>query len=292
MTLTRRRFLTISAACLAAAPGHAATARWQGQAMGAEVSITLKGPEAVTAPALVEARAMLHRIEAEFSLYDAGSALSRLNRTGRLDRPSPLFLDLMEASDGVHRATGGLFDPTVQPLWQAIATGRDPDAVRAAVGWDRVHFDPGAVTLGPGQALTFNGIAQGFATDCIARLLDARGLGDTLVNMGEFRGRGGPWRIGLADPTFGLMGTRSLRNGAIATSSPAAMLSDRGGHILHPGHAAQWSTVSVEAEDATTADGFSTAFCLSPIGVIRGAAGRHGIRRITLIDTAGDLTTL
>ncbi|MEO0914852.1 MAG: FAD:protein FMN transferase, partial [Pseudomonadota bacterium] len=60
----------------------------------------------------------------------------------------------------------------------------------------------------------------------------------------------------------------------------------------HPLAAPVWSTVTVEAETATLADGFSTAFALSDRALIESLIGRHGIRRVTLIDFAGNLTTL
>ena len=76
----------------------------------------------------------------------------------------------------MHRATGGAFDPSVQPLWQALARGGDVEAARALTGWERVTIGQD-ITLAPGQALTFNGIAQGFATDVVTDLLASRGFG-------------------------------------------------------------------------------------------------------------------
>ncbi len=290
MTLSRRRFLTISAACAVAGPARAA--RWQGRALGAQVEITLRGPSEVTQPALAQARALLRRVERQFDLHDSRSALSALNRDGRLAAPDTMFAALMDAAERVHAATGGLFDPTVQPLWRALAAGEEPSAARALVDWHRVRRDAGGIVLGRGQSLTFNGIAQGFATDLVAEALNGAGLHDTLVNIGEFRGSGGPWHLGLSDPVHGLLGMRTLTTGAIATSSPAATPLGQGGHILH-GHARPlWSTVSVEAADATTADGFSTALVLAPLARIRSLVGQHGIRRVTLVDAGGDLMTL
>ena len=231
-------------------------------------------------------------MEQLFSLYDPHSTLSILNRHGNLSLPPLDFVALFDVSDHVHRVSGGLFDPTVQPLWEALASGGNIEAAKALIGWKRVLFDAGEVRLALGQAVTFNGIAQGFATDRVADVLADHGLSETLVNIGEFLGSGGPWRIGLSDPHYGMMGTRSLHNGAIATSSPQATLVGKRGHILHGAQEPLWSTVSVEADDAATADGFSTAFCLAPLSVIRAAVGQHGIRRVTIVDLQGDLITI
>ena len=133
-----------------------------------------------------------------------------------------------------------------------------------AVGWSRVVLDPGRISLGKGQGITLNGIAQGFATDWVAGLLQDAGLTDILVNIGEYHAGGRYWTLGISDPERGLVATRKLKNRAVATSSPGAMLLAGGqSHIVNTVGTANpvWSTVSVEAIEATTADALSTAFC-------------------------------
>ncbi len=290
MKLNRRRFLSISAACMLATPARAQIHRWQGRALGAEVDITLHAPAEIAEPALDRARGSLDAVMAQFDLFDPASTVSRLNRTGHLDAPDVMFRRLMQACTQVHAATGGLFDPTVQPLWRALAERQPPQAARALIDWSRVRHSAASVTLGEGQALTFNGIAQGFATDLVAEALRDAGLERTLVNIGEFRGTGGPWRLGISDPEIGMIGTRTLTSSAIATSSPKAVPLGGQGHILH-GHAKpRWSTVSVEAATATMADGFSTAPTMARLGGIRAAVGTFGIRRITLVSDQGDVS--
>jgi thiamine biosynthesis lipoprotein len=51
----------------------------------------------------------------------------------------------------------------------------------------------------PGQALTFNGIAQGFATDLVVGELQAAGAEKVLANIGEYAGFGGIRRVMLID---------------------------------------------------------------------------------------------
>ena len=290
MKLNRRRFLSISAACMLATPARAQIHRWQGRALGAEVDITLHAPAEIAEPALDRARGSLDAVMAQFDLFDPASTVSRLNRTGHLDAPDVMFRRLMQACTQVHAATGGLFDPTVQPLWRALAERQPPQAARALIDWSRVRHSAASVTLGEGQALTFNGIAQGFATDLVAEALRDAGLERTLVNIGEFRGTGGPWRLGVSDPEIGMIGTRTLTSSAIATSSPKAVPLGGQGHILH-GHAKpRWSTVSVEAATATMADGFSTALTMARLEDIRAAVGTFGIRRITLVSDQGDVS--
>ncbi|MGH1368014.1 MAG: FAD:protein FMN transferase [Maritimibacter sp.] len=259
--MDRRRFLSIAAGACVAMPALAQTRTWSGHALGAEASVTLTGPSAITDGALREVRSILARMEATFSLYDPASELSRLNARGGLTA-SPDMETVLAQAHLLHHATEGLFDPTVQPLWQARARAEDERLATAAIGWDRVTLGA-KIRLGRGQALTLNGIAQGYATDQVANALKARGFGDVLVNVGEFVGLGGPWQVGMQDPKAGLVAALSLKDRAVATSSPRAMLLGEGGHIFAPRHAAQWSTVSVEAPNAMLADGLSTALCLA-----------------------------
>ncbi|MGC8201524.1 FAD:protein FMN transferase [Aliiroseovarius sp. PTFE2010] len=293
MILTRRRFIAISAACLSARPLDAAT--WRGRALGADAQISLRGDRQAGKAALREAQLALRAIEAAFSIYDPASELSRLNAAGTLS-PSPRFSALLDRVDPIWRATGAAFDPSIQPLWHALATGADISEARARVGWDRVRHTAASVRLDRGQQLSFNGIAQGAATDEIVSILRAHGFEKALVNIGEYAGLGGPWRLGLTDPQFGQVAQVTLRDGAVATSSPGAMKVGRGFHIVDPRHGPvrpKWSTVTVEAEDATTADGLSTALCLMTFDQARKLRRSHpGVRRIVLVDWDGNLRTV
>lgn len=290
MTLTRRRMLAITAAAapaLAFAPGAPRTT-WRGRALGADASITLVGDGA--APALAAARDAIRRAEAAFSLFDPASALSRLNAAGRLTAPPPDMLALMAEVAALHAISGGAFDPTVQPLWRLMADTRGrPDAsdlarARALVGWRHVRVDPGEIAFDrPGMALTFNGVAQGFATDRAAAALAAHGFGHALVNAGEWRGIGGPWRLGAEDQVL------RLQNRAAATSEPGALRFGAGGagHILSPFGADSigFARVTVIADAAARADGLSTALCAAGPGraaaIMAGSPGARMIADLT-----------
>ncbi|KFE36562.1 FAD:protein FMN transferase [Thioclava atlantica] len=282
--ITRRRALLIAAAACALPTLGRATplAHWQGHALGAHAEIKLAGiASAEAAPLFAQIEAELDRLEAQFSLYRANSALARLNRDGRLDAPSPEMLELLSLARSVHHRTGGLFDPTIQPLFalhaRRFATGTIADAgeiaaARALVGFDRVEILPARIAFShAGMALTLNGIAQGFITDRIVELLRREGLRDLLVDIGEIRALGARpggdgWHVGLSD------GSRlNLRNRAIASSSlvgtlvnPAAGI----GHIFNPARdtPAIWRsppTANVVHQRAAVADAFSTAAVLA-----------------------------
>lgn len=287
--MNRRRFLAITAAALALPGAARAETTWQGTALGAEASVTLTGPRTRAEAALASLPALLNAVEDDFSLYRPASTLSRLN-AGNPITPSPAFAALLAHCDFLHEATEGAFDPSVQPLWRALATGT---ATHAPIGWP--HIPRGRpLRLLPGQALTFNGIAQGHATDTVAAHLAAHGFTHALIDIGELAALGGPFRIGLMDPAAGLTGTATLSNRAIATSSPRATLVAGQPHILHPqGLPPLWSSVTVEADTATLADALSTALVFHDAPKIARIRTRlPGTHRIWVTDRHGNLTQI
>ncbi len=275
--LTRRRFLTISAACAAMPATAGAVAQWRGIALGAPASLRLEGvTNNDAAPIFAAVEAELDRLEAIFSLYRPESELSRLNTSGLLKHPSPELLSLLSLCAVLHDASGGAFDPTIQPLWSALASGSgalELKTAQDAVGWQKVSVTSNEIRLPiPGvAAITLNGIAQGEITDRIANLLRSFGLQNVLVNMGEIAGMGNrtdgaAWQVGLAGPNDVVLSRIELHNRAVATSVPGAMrLTDRSGHIFDPRSFLVFhDAVSVSAPTAAMADGLSTSLCVTP----------------------------
>lgn len=289
--MRRRHFLKIAATALlplSARPAEASV--WRGRALGADLDITLTGRGAEAT--LGDLPPLLRQLEGVFSLYQP-SELTRLNATGR-GALSPWLARAFDLTDQLHRVTGGVFDPTVQPLWRALAEGRNQQGARAQIGWQRLRRTGAEVMLEPGQALTFNGIAQGLAADLVRDWLRDRGFERALVNLGEYAALGGPFRLGIEDPDSGVLGERTLTDGALAVSAPLAMTVGGQGHILHPkGQAARWSSVAVEAESAALADGLSTALVFAEAAEIRRIRTLvPALRRVTLVNRKGDLWTV
>jgi FAD:protein FMN transferase len=266
--MNRRRFLTLTAAALAPLPAQAGTVtEWHGTGLGTTLSLRLIGADAHHArKTFVRVEAEIERIETLASLH-RDSALTRLNRDGHLAWPADDLLDLLTLAGQVHCATGGAFDPTVQPLWLALAERGDTEAARALIGWERVRLSSQEIRLDRGQALTLNGIAQGWAADRIAGLLRRQGFTDALIDMGEIaalgHGAGGGWSARVTGPDGAALAETRLTNRALATSSPRGTLVNGRPHILGPqGQPPLWQTVSISADRAAVADALSTAFCL------------------------------
>ncbi|MDQ0323841.1 thiamine biosynthesis lipoprotein ApbE [Pararhizobium capsulatum DSM 1112] len=196
----------------------------------------------------------------------------------------------------MHRASGGRFDPTVQPLWalwaESAPRGGRPDAraiedALSKTGCGKVELDAAAIALRPGMALTLNGIGQGYVADRIAALLETEGLTDILIDTGELRAlggkpEGGDWPVRLKT------GKRvALRQRALATSSPLGTTFDQAGkdgHILDPTTGmpapATWQSVTISAPSAAMADALATAACLMSdaaaiLAMIRTFEGAH-----------------
>lgn len=279
--LSRRRFIITAATTALPLRAGAAPARaeWQGRALGADARVVLLGmPKAKARRLFARIEAEVARIERALSLYDQGSELSRLNQSGVLANPGHDMEAIMALSDQVHSATTGMFDPSIQPLFNLFAASSGkPDPAQLALmrdvtGWHRLDRRNGGIRLQKGMALSFNGIAQGYAADRVAELLRHAGAGSVLIDMGEVAALGPspdqpPFRVGIAGPDGGIVAEVPLSNRCLATSAPRGTVFDaagRIGHIFDPTRfqaVDTWSIVSVSAPIAALADGLSTAFC-------------------------------
>ena len=291
-SVSRRRFLTVLAASTIAGGSHrergAVAHEWNGTALGADARILLSGEGGCTpSQAIADCLQEIERLERIFSLYVEHSELVELNRRGRIDAASLDLRIVLEHSKRLHAWTGGLFNPTVQPLWDLYASWFSLDPARelppdrlinralARVGIENIQTDGATVRLLRGSGLTLNGIAQGYISDRVVDILRNGGVTHALVDMGETRAVGGkqegaPWRIGIADPSDPARSCAELNlaDKAVATSGAYGFQFEPTGrfnHLFDPRNgqcATLYRSVSIVADDATTADALSTACSL------------------------------
>lgn len=307
--ISKRRFLAISAAALGmgVVPIGASTRRaaahlveWHGLSFGAVATIRIHHPDRSTAERLIsQVVTEAQRLEAIFSLYRTDSALSELNRRSVLTAVPQEFFDVLALCGRIWQLTGGVFDPTVQPLWQCYAEhfsttgapigGPEPAELENAlhlIGWPEVIFSRDRIVLGRGMALTLNGIAQGYITDRVVERLRDAGMDSCLVDMGEIRTLGSvdgeAWHVGLRAPTGAApaMTMIDAMNEAVASSGAAGYQFDtdgRSNHLFNPktGRCADPTrTITVVAPKAVEADALSTAFSLMDEAAIAGVLAR------------------
>ena len=315
VAMSRRRFITIAAAAvglpllLKAGISQARPVRWEGTALGAPASIQLYHTDEARARAAIAAGLdELKRLEAIFSVYRADSAISALNRDGVLENAPADFVALLTRALTLARISDGIYDPTVQPLWQTYFrhfTGSNPasagpaqgelDAALALVDWRAVEVDANRIAFTrPGMGLTLNSGAQGYITDRVADVLRAHGFDRMLVDMGEPRALstkpdGSAWRIGIANPADPSRAVTTLEvvDQCISTSGGYGTLFDPAGAFTHLIDTRTGRTapallgVSVIAKTGTVADGLSTAMLMAPVtrrlAILRAAGGTKAV---------------
>jgi thiamine biosynthesis lipoprotein len=297
-----------------------------GRSMGTTWQVTLAVPAGGSQDALrAGIQGELDRVVAQMSHWEPDSDLGRFNRAAAgtwLELP-PEFFAVLQHALAVAADTGGAFDPTVGPLvdlWgfgpggaaSAVPGEAAIEAVRARVGWQRLQLDAEhrRVLQPGGVALDLSGVAKGFATDQVARHLDAAGVGAYLVDVGgELRARGRrpdgtPWQVAIEKPGAAAGGVASLDqvervialdDRAIATSGDYRHYFAAGGelysHHIDPRTGRpvprRIASVTTVAADTMSADAAGTA--IMALGPKEGLewARRHGLA-VLLILLEGD----
>jgi len=317
ITLSRRRFITLVGAAiglpllLKVGGTQARALRWEGTCLGASASFQLyHTDEAQARTAVTAALTELQRLEAIFSVYRADSAISMLNREGVLTGASDDFIAMLMRSLSLAEMSDGVYDPTIQPVWQlyfrhftashpnpAGPTPQNLTAALALVDWRAVEVDAQRRRVSfarPGMGLTLNSGAQGYITDRVADVLRDHGFDRILVDMGEPRALsakpdGSAWRIDIANPAAPNRSVATLEvvNQCVATSGGYGTLFDSSGtftHIIdaHTGRTAPALLgVSVVADTGTYADGLATAMLMVPVehrqSLLKAAGGSRAI---------------
>ena len=167
--------------------------------MGADATILFNGVESkIARSAIAAAAAEIDRLEDALSLFRADLELRRLNREKVLHSPSGDLRRALALALDIAGRSGGLFDPSVQALWEAYVdwfaaapdAGLPPDGViakaLAAVDWRRILIGPDTVRAGDDQRLDAQRPRPGLRHRPGSRILDSmRGLKHIFVDLGE-----------------------------------------------------------------------------------------------------------
>jgi len=266
-------------------------------------------------PALAEraldgAVATIRHVEAQMSLFDPHSALSRLNRDGVLVDPHPDLLGILRLAQSVSERSGGAFDVTVQPLWNAFEAAQRDDAglpsdqavlqARSRVDWQALELSPRRIRFTkPGMGITLNGIGQGYAADLVRRQLQAAGIEHALIDTGEWATLGQPdaqhgWTLGIANPRdeSRLIAQLRMQGRSIATSADnqTVFSSDFKNHHIfdpHTGYSPpELASVTVAAASCALADALTKVMFVA--GTARALQlAPHWKVDVLLVDKAG-----
>jgi thiamine biosynthesis lipoprotein len=196
------------------------------------------------------------RIERKFSRYLPDNIVHRINHAG--GRPVPVDEEtghLIDYATACYEMSDGMFDITsgaLRRVWKFDGGDRVPGgtAVREAlrhVGWHRVTWEKGTLTMPQGMEIDLGGVGKEYAVDRAAALIAAE-IGDSfLVNLGGdlyasgWRKGDRPWRVGIDDPDRtgeAALYRIDLPRGGLATSGDARRFvrwkGKRLGHILNP----------------------------------------------------------
>lgn len=308
-------------ACTSAEPQVRALA---GEALGTTWSVKWLEPadasEEEVRAAVVET---LDEVDAAMSTWRDDSELSRARAAGG---PIPISEDtflVVDAALDLAAATGGAFDPTVQPLMELWGfhgaapatppTEAEIEAARARVGWQRVRLarTDGQPTLDvAGTALDLSAIAKGHAVDRVSHALSDLALPDHMVEVGgevraHGRGPSGPtWVLGVDLPVVGaapgaeLAAVVRLTNRSMATSGNYRNTLRPGvHHTMDPrtGRPAvgEVASATVVAADCRTADGLATALMVLSLEEGRALVGsRPDVEALWIVPDPGGLRTV
>lgn len=259
--------------------------------LGTFVEITATGAsENVLGAAVDAAFATVAEVQRRMSFHDPDSTLSRLNRDAAA-QPVPVdegTWEVLRFAADLHKASGGLFDPSVAPTLQAHGflpahervNSKETESARARGDFGDVEFlaaDRRIRFHRPGIVLDLGGVAKGFAVDGAVVALQNAGVLRGVVNAGGDLRAFGPdaWPVEIRAPLE--PGRRllevALRDRAMATSASTFSLvrdpaTDRPvGPFVHPTSgrlADELLSATVVAPSAMLADALTKWLLLAP----------------------------
>ena len=250
--------------------------------------------------ALNQAVFAIRQVEADMSLFNPESAVSRLNQTGELRNPSAQLMSVLSLARYVFARSQGAFDVTVQPLWQLwsqvpagekLPNQKQLQSKRQLVNWRALETSPDMIRLNTkGMGVSLNGIAQGYAADLVRAVLQSHGVAHALIDTGETATLGNApgsktWRFGVqsAANAYSPLPVITADARAIATSSDShtAFTPDHVHHHIFNPHTGDspryWASATVIAPSCALADALTKVFFMCPPQLVKRTASYWGV---------------
>ena len=277
-----------------------------GEAQGTIYHITL-AMRGVTTPVEEIQRqisATLAEIDAQLSNYSENSEISRINRLERVTwlPVSQEIVELLTIAKTVYERSNGCYDLTVKPLFDLwgfsrhenrVPTQDEINAVLPHVGMSLLEIDALNHLIrkkDPKIKIDLSSIAQGYSVGVLARLIEALGVHNYLVEIGGemmvkgHKTNGNDWRVAVQTPTpliqeiQKIIDVREQGGTAIMTAGTYQNFFEDNGqtysHILNPKTGRPVThhlrSVTVMHTDPTWADAWDTALlCVGEQEAIR-----------------------
>ncbi len=235
----------------------------------------------------------LAEIDAQLSNYREDSEISRINRQERITwlLVSKEIAELLDIARTVYEHSDGCYDLTVKPLFDLWGFSRhqnrvpaqhEIDALLPHVGMRLLEVDAVNQRIrkkDPKLKIDLSSIAQGYSVSVVAKLLEALGVNNYLVEIGGemmVKGRkanGDDWRVAVETPTpFSravqkIINVREQQGIAIMTAGTYRNFFEENGqsysHILNPKTGRpvthRLHSVTVMHDDPAWADAWDTA---------------------------------
>ena len=266
----------------------------QGSTQGTTYSATYQQPAGIDLQSKIEAR--LHQFDSSLSSYIPNSIISRINRNDKSVNTDLDFETMFDTAMETARQTNGALDITVGPLvkaWGFAFGNKNHDKLPVVsdylpyIGYKKVRIVNHKLIKDDARIMIdANGIAQGQSSDIIAKLLEANGCKNYMIEIGgEVACKGlspsnAKWRIGIdkaiddtTNTNNGLQAVVEMSSGAMTTAGNYRKFYIKDGkkyaHIINPhtGMPVNHNLLSatVIAPTALLADAYDTAFMV--IGV-------------------------
>ena len=228
----------------------------QGLVFGTMYKITYQSEENLKA----DIEAELQKVDCSLSPFNKQSVITHINNNTDM-RTDSLFDYVFNLARKVSEETHGAFDITVAPLVNAWGFGfknaaridsATIDSLRQFVGFEKIRLEDGKIIKNdPRTMLDCSAIAKGFGVDCVARLLDRKGVRNYMIDIGgELVMKGenaqmATWRIGINKPIDGYPIQHNILS------------------------------ATVVADDCATADAYATAFMVLGLDSAKAICDAH-----------------
>lgn len=237
-----------------------------------------------------EIEAALQKVDNSLSPFNKQSVITHVNNNENMEVDS-LFTQVFQLSKEISEETHGAFDITVAPLVNAWGFGFKNatnvtdaviDSLQEFVGIDKIDLVNGKIVKkDPRVILDCSAIAKGYGVDCVARLLDSKGVKNYMIDIGGelvMKGKNPKmetWRIGINKPIDDSLSVNQelqtvleITDVGLATSGNYRNFYYKDGkkyaHTIDPrtGYPIQHNILSstVVAKDCATADAYATSF--------------------------------